>query len=55
MADYVGSSVTRLETKLLLQPVRIIRRGDAVSEDLYPARINFMLDENEIIRHITCG
>ncbi len=55
MAHFIGRPSTSLETTLLLQPVRIIRPGDAVTEDFLPTRINFMLDANDIIRNITCG
>ena len=54
-ADLIGQDATALETTLLLGPVRVIRPGDAVTMDFQPARINFMIDDNETIRMIDCG
>lgn len=55
VAEFIGRPSTSLEKKLLLQPVRIIRPGDAVTEDFLPTRINFFLDSEGTIQRITCG
>lgn len=54
-ARLIGGPATALETKLLLQPVRVIRPNTAVTLDFIPQRINFMLDQDETIIRISCG
>lgn len=51
----VGQDATALERVLILRQVRVIRPGDAVTEDLRPERINFYIGADESIRTITCG
>ncbi|PRY93346.1 peptidase inhibitor I78 family protein [Hasllibacter halocynthiae] len=34
---------------------RIIRPGDAVTQDYRVERINFQLDENDVVVRVTCG
>jgi hypothetical protein len=43
-------------TSILLQnPYRIIRPGEAVTMDFNPERINFEVDEQDLIARIYCG
>lgn len=53
--NLVGQNATALEKVLILRQVRVIRPGDAVTEDFRPVRINFNIDPAETIRTITCG
>lgn len=53
--NLIGQNVTALEKVLILRQVRVIRPGDAVTEDFRPVRINFDISANETIRAITCG
>ena len=34
---------------------RIVRPGEAVTQDFRPDRINFELDENDVVERVTCG
>lgn len=54
-AALVGQDVTALEKVLILRQVRVIRPGDAVTEDFRPVRINFNITSGETIGSITCG
>ena len=54
-ADLIGQDATMLERNLRLGMVRVIRPGDAVSQDFRPARINFMIGADETIRTVNCG
>ncbi len=54
-AALIGQDATALETTLHLGMVRVIRPGDLVTQDFRPARINFMIDENDVIQTINCG
>ncbi len=51
----IGQDATALERVLLLGPVRVIRPNDAVTMDFLPARINFIIGEDETIQRINCG
>ena len=51
----IGQNATALERVLILRQVRIIRPGDAVTEDFRPVRINFNIGADERIRTLTCG
>lgn len=51
----IGQDATALEKTLILGMVRVIRPGDAVTMDFRPSRINFTIDENEVISRIFCG
>lgn len=53
--DSIGESVTVLEREPLLQPVRILRPGSAMTLDYLQTRINFVLDADDNITSITCG
>ncbi|SHI78576.1 Peptidase inhibitor I78 family protein [Wenxinia saemankumensis] len=54
-ARLVGQPATALERELILAPVRLIRPGQAVTEEFRPTRINFHIDGAERIARITCG
>ncbi len=51
----LGRDATALERVLILGQVRLIRPGDAVTQDYSPQRINFEIDAGNVIRGITCG
>jgi len=51
----INSDATDLERVLILGRVRLIRPGEAVTQDFVPTRINFLIDANETISAITCG
>ncbi|KAA9006987.1 I78 family peptidase inhibitor [Histidinibacterium aquaticum] len=51
----VGRDGTALERVLIMRQVRVIRPGDAISEDLRPARINFVIGGDGSIARIYCG
>lgn len=52
---FIGQSIHVLDNKRINKPVRIVRPGDAMTMDHNPQRLNFILDQNEIIRNIMCG
>ena len=54
-ADLVGQDATALERVLLLCKVRVIRPGQPVTMDFLPDRINFMIDDANLIAQVTCG
>ncbi|MEO1638046.1 MAG: I78 family peptidase inhibitor [Pseudomonadota bacterium] len=54
-ADLIGQDATVLERQLYLGMVRVIRPGDAVTQDFRPERINFAINEAERISGVTCG
>lgn len=54
-AALIGQSATELETVLIMKMVRIIRPGDFVTMDFRLDRLNFELDESDIIVRIFCG
>ena len=54
-AGLIGQPVTALEKVLILDRVRIIRPNSAVTMDFVPERINFDLDDADVIRRIWCG
>lgn len=53
-ADTIGQDVSVLEQRLHLGMVRIIRPNTAVTMDYRMERINFVLDDNDIITQIGC-
>ncbi len=53
--DLIGQDATALEKVLILGPVRVIRPGDAVTQDFRPNRINFGIDAENRISDISCG
>lgn len=54
-AGLVGQDATALERVLLMGQVRIIRPGQAVTQDFRPTRINFNIDASNRIASISCG
>lgn len=54
-ARLVGQDATALERELILRQVRIIRPGDAVTQDFRPVRINFEIGPDNRIARIFCG
>jgi hypothetical protein len=54
-SEFVGQDASVLFATTFTAPIRIIRPGDAVTEDFNPARINFVLDADERITQVYCG
>ena len=54
-AGYVGQPITALVMDRQAGGVRIIRPGDAVTEDYSPARLNVDLDASDTITRLWCG
>ncbi|MEJ6403049.1 I78 family peptidase inhibitor [Yoonia sp. 2307UL14-13] len=54
-ANLIGQDATALEKVLILGQVRVIRPGDAVTQDFRPERINFGIDTANRISDISCG
>lgn len=55
MAAYIGQPVTALPGDEVPGPIRVIRPGDAVTEDLIGTRLNVVLDREDFITALTCG
>jgi len=53
--DLIGQDATALEKVLIMGMVRVIRPGDAVSQDFRPGRINFGIGSDNRINDISCG
>jgi hypothetical protein len=53
--EFVGQDASVVFATTFTAPVRVIRPGDAVTEDFNPARINFVLDANERVKQVYCG
>ncbi|WP_342078042.1 I78 family peptidase inhibitor [Yoonia sp. SS1-5] len=54
-AELIGQDATALERVLIMRMVRVIRPGDAVTQDFRPERINFQIGPDEKVSDITCG
>ena len=54
-AALIGEDATALERVLIMEKVRVLRPGDAMTMDYWPDRINFMIDGDNRIARITCG
>ncbi len=55
MAHLAGGPATALPGDEVDGPLRLIRPGDAVTEDFNPARLNVALDASGQITSLTCG
>ena len=53
--DLVGMSLEQLMQVEILRPVRVIRPGDAVTEDFFPARLNIYLTATDHVAALACG
>ena len=51
----IGQPATALERLLIMQPIRILRPLDPVTEDYSAARLNIYIDGAERIGRLTCG
>jgi len=51
----IGQDATVLERTLILGPVRVVRPGSVVTQELLPDRINFIIGAENRITQITCG
>lgn len=54
-AYLVGADRDVLEKTLILQPVRIVTPGQAVTMDFLATRLNIALDEKETVVRLSCG
>ena len=54
-SEFVGQDASVIFATTFTAPIRIIRPGDAVTEDFNPDRINFVLDANERVTRVYCG
>ena len=54
-ARLVGQDATALERELILRQVRVIRPGQAVTQDFRPVRLNFEVGGSGQIARIFCG
>jgi hypothetical protein len=50
----IGQPATALERVLIMRQLRVIRPGDAVTEDFSPERINFVIGPDGRIASIGC-
>ena len=53
--EFVGQDASVIFATTFTAPIRVIRPGDAVTEDFNPARINFVLNANERVTEVYCG
>lgn len=53
--EFVGQDASVILATTFTAPIRVIRPGDMVTEDLRQNRINFVLDANERVTQIYCG
>lgn len=51
----IGADRDTLERTLILQPVRIITPGQAVTMDFLPTRLNIALNESDRVVRLSCG
>ena len=51
----IGQPATALERVLIMDMVRVIRPNDMVTMDFREERINFYINEAELISDIRCG
>ena len=51
----VGEPAARLAAMTFPSPTRIVRPGDAVTQDYSPQRLNIFIDLKEKISSLTCG
>lgn len=51
----VGQRASEVDMDTLARNVRVIRPGDAVTEDYRPDRLNLDLDANDVILRPWCG
>jgi hypothetical protein len=54
-ANLIGQDATALEKVLILGMVRVIRPGDAVTQDFRPGRINFGINNANKVIEVSCG
>jgi hypothetical protein len=55
LAALVGQPLTALPGDEVSGPIRVIRPGDAVTEDFIRTRLNVSLDGNDVIAALSCG
>ncbi len=53
--DLIGHPLTDLPSAGGWGTLRVIHPGDAVTEDFSATRLNVYVDENAVIRNLTCG
>ena len=55
LGGWAGQPVAALDEQYLPQTVRLIRPGDAVTEDFKPGRLNVILDASDLVVAFHCG
>jgi hypothetical protein len=55
LSGYAGQHPDTLDPQYLPQVVRLIRPGDAVTEDFSAARLNVNVGQDGLIRRFWCG
>ncbi|WP_151718714.1 I78 family peptidase inhibitor [Gemmobacter serpentinus] len=55
LSGWVGQDVSTLDEQYLPQIVRLIRPGDAITEDHKPGRLNVVLSKAGAIKAFYCG
>ncbi len=55
LGGWAGQPVTALDEQYLPQTVRLIRPGDAVTDDFQPGRLNVVLDASDRVMTFHCG
>ncbi len=55
LQDLVGQNTAVLQTMKFEGPFRLIRPGEAVTMDYNPERLNFDLDDADVISTVRCG
>lgn len=55
MIGLIGSSIGNLPVQPAARPVRILRPGDAVTEEYSDRRLNVILDDKDRITALSCG
>ena len=55
LSGWLGQPVASLDEQYLPQTVRLIRPGDAVTEDHNPGRLNVYLDASDRVVQFRCG
>ena len=55
LQDKLGTSAKDFDATRIRNDIRLIRAGDAYTQDHNPARLNIQLDEDDLIARIWCG
>ena len=55
LGGWVGQPVAALDEQYLPQTVRLIRPGDAVTDEFQPGRLNVVLNASDLVVSFHCG